>query len=196
LINLQFDQQPQCSTKTRLHLMHPCTPLFLLPQSLEVLESRITGIAKSKWVMYGHFFVEVLARAEAHYQAQQAGQISMDEELFIDYNALPGWNSSSSEPGPAAAAGNVGGGGGAAAGAARAPAAAAAAAAGGNGGESSDDDWDLEDVAEQQQNRQQQQSNPGQWQQQQQQQWRPPDGQQQPAAAGLYQQYAYQGNMG
>ncbi len=47
----------------------PLTPppppriLYLGVQSLDVLESRITGIAKSKWVMYGHFFVEVLARA-------------------------------------------------------------------------------------------------------------------------------------
>lgn len=59
-------------------------------QSLDVLESRVTGIAKSKWVMYGPFFVEVLARAAAHFRGQQAGSISMEEELFIDYNTLPG----------------------------------------------------------------------------------------------------------
>lgn len=50
----------------------------------------MTGIAKSKWVMYGPFFVEVLARAAAHFRGQQAGSISMEEELFIDYNTLPG----------------------------------------------------------------------------------------------------------
>jgi hypothetical protein len=143
----------------------------LLEQSLDVLESRVTGIAKSKWNMYGHFFVEVLARAAAHYKAQQSGQISMDEELFIEHHTLPGWNSTAGEAPPAAGAGGGGGGGGSS----MRPTAAVATA----GGASSDEDWDQDDGQDQQQ--------PGHWQQQQ---------QQVGGAAQLYQQFAYQGQGG
>lgn len=134
-------------------------------QTLDVLEARVTGIAKSKWNMYGHFFVEVLARAEAHFKAQQAGHVSMDEELFIDYNTLPGWNNNGcSDSAPTAAAdaptaagaqvitvtAPVGRGNTAAAGrGGRGKAAAATAAR--SGVDSSDDDWDLDDVGEDQQ---------------------------------------------
>jgi hypothetical protein len=145
----------------------------LLEQSLDVLESRVTGIAKSKWNMYGHFFVEVLARAAAHYKAQQSGQISMDEELFIEHHTLPGWNSTAGEAPPAAAAAGGGGGG-----SSMRPTAAVATA----GGASSDEDWDQDDGQDQQQ--------PGHWQQQQQQQ------RQVGGAARLYQQFAYQGQGG